>query len=144
MRRFIQKTFLIYVFLGEYIVKSGTLEFDTDQPVTNLKTTDDIPNQITPRQRKPQRNLEKVDQILENVNTPQYSDEKKNILKLRNTKTENAEVQNVNEKEKLQITPRQRKSQRTLTKLDQILDNVNTLQYSNEKKNILKFRTRKK
>ena len=47
MRSFIQKRF-VYVFSGEYIVKSGTLEFDTDQPVTNLKTTDDIPNQITP------------------------------------------------------------------------------------------------
>ena len=157
MRSFIQKRF-VYVFSGEYIVKSGTLELDTDQGVTNFEELDDISHnkeygkegkngeklQITPRQRKPQRTLENIDQILKNVNTFQYSNEKKNTLKLRNTKTENVEVQNVNEEDDVQITPRQRKPQRTLEKVNQILDNVSLLQYSNEKKNILQFRTRKK
>jgi hypothetical protein len=157
MRSFIQKRF-VYVFSGEYIVKSGTLEFDTDQGVTNFEELDDMSHnkeyrkkrkngeeklQITPRKRKPYRTLENVDQILDNVNTFQYSDKKKNILKLRYEKTENVEVQNVNEEEKLQITPRKRKPQRTLENVDQILDNVNTFQYSNAKKNTLKFRTRK-
>ena len=81
---------------------------------------------------------------LKNANTLQYSNEKKKTLKLRNTKTENVEVQNVNEEENIQITPRKIKPQRTLENVDQILKNASTLQYSNEKKNILKFRTRKK
>jgi hypothetical protein len=139
-------------------VKSGALEFDTDQPVTNFEEVNDMSNkkiygkegeneekpQITSRQRKFPRHLENVDQILNNVNTFQYSNKKKNILKLRNKTTENVEVQNVNEEENIQFTPRQRKPQRTQKNVDHILNNVNTLQHSNEKKNILKFRMRKK
>jgi hypothetical protein len=53
------------------------------------------------------------------------------------------EVQKVNKEEKIQFTPRKRKPQRTREKVDQILENVNTFQYSNAKKNTLKFRNRK-
>jgi len=118
--------------------------------------------EITPRKRKCQRTLEKIDQILDNVNTPQYSKEK-NILRMRYEKPEDMKDQiegisdNVDtpqdfenkifskveneitdiylkkesEEEKVEVTPRKRKTQRSLKKINKILNNVPaTPQYS--------------
>jgi hypothetical protein len=130
-------------FLNSLLENEENILEENEEELTVQNGNEEENIQFTPRKRKPQRHLKKVDQILENVNTFQYSNAKKNTLKLRNTKTENIEVQNVNEQERIQFTPRKRKPQRTLEKVDQILENVNTFQYSNAKKNTLKFRTRK-
>ena len=140
--------------------------------------------EVTPRKRKDQKIQEKVDQILDNVETPPFSKDilrpirpimaskTQNISKLRDEKTEDmiqGILDNVNtpqdfenkiisklkyevadiylkqesEEEKVQVTPRRRKPQRTLEKIDQILDNADTPQFS-KNQNILKFRYAKK
>jgi hypothetical protein len=227
--------------------KSENSRDDLGQPfskykeVNNIsyKTTNKIEDKagekvlLTPRKRKVQRTLQKIDEILDNVDTPQYS-KKKNILKMRYEKPEDMkdrtsdqselpkirnkskdenrishEEENVpgtprkrspqrtsgkidhilntykeedkelkyekledmkdrtsdqsdlskirngnkdenkishekeNEEEKVEVTPRKRKTQRTLKKIDQILNNADTPQYS-ENKTILNLRYVKK
>ena len=126
----------------------------------------------TPRKRKGQRTLEKIDQILDNVDASQHS-KKKKILKLiykkeddhqtlDQSKMENEtqktleklidkklsyEITDIylkeeNETEKGEVTPRKRKTQRTSAKIDQILGNGNPSQFS-KNKNILKSRFQK-
>jgi hypothetical protein len=113
----------------------------------------------TPRKRKSQRTLGKINQILDNLNTNQFS-KKQNILKLRDAKPKEDQIQGIidkvdtahqdfenkiisklkykisdvylkkeNDEEKIEVTPRKRKTQRTLEKIDQILD-MDTPQYS--------------
>jgi Txe/YoeB family toxin of Txe-Axe toxin-antitoxin module len=83
---------------------------------------------LTPRKRKSQRTLQKIDQILDNVDTPQDF-ENKIISKLKYEITD-IYLKKENEEEKVEVTPRKRKTKRTFEKINQILEIVDRPQNS--------------
>ena len=87
-----------------------------------------------------EQNEDIIDQILYDKEKLQDF-ENKSISKLQYEITD-IYLKQENEQEKVEVTPRKRKIQRNLKKIDQILDHVDFPQFS-QAKNILKFRHRK-